>query len=233
MTENDLDIWGEPSEGPGKVKLRTRDRKAGSPKRYAQRVKAAEKHRKDAGYDEVWSQMIRLYSNQYAYDELSMYEDVVAPNMVFSTVNVIVPSVAINYPKITVTARRPEDEERAEIVESAANYYWRHFDTHDEFRASTKDTVILGHGWIKTTWAFQEETVELEGSEWREQLSAAIAQRDAAADRAAAQGLDLVFPTDKEIADGIDTTRWKSVRIILRVSVFRRSTCLLTRLRPV
>lgn len=179
----------------------------GTPGKYLQRVKAAEKHRKDAKYDDTWSKMIRIYSNQYAYDELAAYEDIVAPNMVFSTVNVIVPSVAINYPKITVTARTEQDEANAEIVESVANYYWQHFDIHDEFRAAIKDMVMIGHGWVKSTWAFEEEVVDLGPDEWKSQVAQAIAERNQAEEQAKAQGLDVTFPTDRELLQSIPTKK--------------------------
>lgn len=176
-----------------------------SPKRYLTRVLKAADLRKSAKYDEIWSKMIRLYSSQYSYDELAAYEDIVAPNMIFSTVNVIVPSVAINYPKITVTARNEADEPRAEIVESVANYYWRHFDTHDEFRAAIKDFVIIGHGWIKTSWCFEEEMEDISPDEWKQQVAQAIMQRNQAEANAKAQGLDMEFPTDREIIQSIGT----------------------------
>lgn len=180
---------------------------SGKAGKFLERVKAAEKVREAAKYDETWSKMIRVYSNQYPYDELSGYEDIIAPNMVFSTVNVIVPSVAINYPKITVTARGPEDESRAEIVESVSNYYWRHFDVHQEFRDVIKDFVIIGHGWLKATWAFKEKKVELEPDEWKQLVSQALTQRNIAMEDAKAKGLDVSFPSDREIIQSIPT--WK------------------------
>jgi hypothetical protein len=175
---------------------------------YLRRVNAAVAARKGANYDETWSKMIRLYSNQYSYDELSMYEDIIAPNMVFSTVNVIVPSVAINYPKITVTAQHPENESQAEIVEAVANYYWRHFNVHNEFRAAIKDFVIIGHGWLKTTWAFTEKQVEMAPDEWKQAVSQALTERNMAQAAAERQGISgATFPTDREIIASIPTSK--------------------------
>lgn len=191
---------------------------------YSKRVTKAVELRKGAKYDETWSKMIRLYSNQYPYDELSMYEDIIAPNMVFSTVNVIVPSVAINYPKITVTARRQEDEPRAEIVESVANYFWRHFDVHKEFRAAIKDFVIIGHGWLKATWAFKEKKVDVQPDEWKQMVSQALTERNMGEQAAQRQGLQGVsFPTDREIIAGIPTSKMITIEdhpAVERVSPF-------------
>ncbi|UOF82142.1 head to tail joining protein [Caudoviricetes sp.] len=182
--------------------------KDASPGQFLKKVKDAESRRKTAKYDEMWSKMIRMYSNQYAYDELSAYEDIVAPNMIFSTVNVIVPSVAINYPKITVTARQKTDEQAAEVVESVANFYWRHFNTHDEFREAIKDFVIIGHGWLKTTWAFEEHDEEMTQEEWKQEVQRALMERNMGQEAAERQGItDATFPTDREIVNSVPTTK--------------------------
>lgn len=171
---------------------------------YKRRVEHAVKWRRDAKYDETWAKLIKLYANRYGYEELSQYDDVIAPNMVFSTVNVIVPSVAVNYPKITVTARRPEDEFRAGVVEAVSNHNWRHFDVHDEFRRATKDFVIVGHGWLKTIWSFVQaerdwtpETFQIEAQNRLTERAQAVAQGVSA-------GLSPdEFPSEQEVLESI------------------------------
>lgn len=194
-----------------------------TPKKMCLRVEKAAKARKDAHYDETWSKLIKLYSNQYDYPELAGYEDVIAPNMVFSTVNVIVPSIAINYPKITVTARRPEHMDAAAVVEGVSNYYWRHFDVHDEFRDVVKDFVIIGHGWVKVTWAFSEKEVEMSQDEWKQAVMDALMESRQAADQAKAAGLDIAGPSDDEIVGSLGSTRIEVVEdhpAVERVSPF-------------
>jgi hypothetical protein len=77
-------------------------------------------------------------------------------NISFSTINVIEPSVAVNNPKCTVNARRPEDAPRAIITEAVINYWWRHFQVKDEFRRAVKDFLICGHGWLKSGYRYEE-----------------------------------------------------------------------------
>jgi hypothetical protein len=77
--------------------------------------------------------------------------------MAFSTINVIGPSVSVNYPKITVNARRPEDADRATVTEAILNYWWRHYGCQRQFRKAVKDKLIIGHGWVKTGYRFVEE----------------------------------------------------------------------------
>jgi hypothetical protein len=189
------------------------DRKKSEPKaneaakKLIERVKDAARWRKDAKYDAVWSQLIRMYGNQYEYPELSQYQDVIAPNLIFSTINVIVPSIAINYPKITVTARQEDQQESALTVEAVANYYWRHFDVHDEFRAVIKDFSLIGHGWLKTTWAFSEEEVEMDPMEWQQALQQALMERHFAQQQAEQAGMTLEFPSDEEIIKSVPTKK--------------------------
>lgn len=187
-------------------------------------VEAAIKWRKDAKFDEQWAKMVKLYANRYDYAELGSYEDMVAPNMVFSTVNVIVPSVVVNYPKITVTATRQEFEEASATVEAVANYHWRHFDVHKEFRVAVKDFCVIGHGWCKTTWEYQERQDTWTLEEWQAEAQKALTQNEMAKANAEAQGADTNgFPTDEEVIAAIPkrkTTIIKDNPVVERVSPF-------------
>lgn len=171
------------------------------------RVNKAMKWRKNAKYDDKWSKIIKLYANQYEYDELSGYQDVVAPNMMFSTANVIIPSVMVNYPKVTVTARRPESEENARVVESVVNYFWQHNDFQDEMKLIVKDFVILGLGIGKVTWLLDEEEVELSRDEWTAAVQTALMEVAQARAQSEAAGLDVSFPSDEEVINSVPTTK--------------------------
>lgn len=119
------------------------------------KIAAAKKWRRDEGYDDDWRRYVDLYRGRH-YEFLTE-EDRLLVNISFSTINVIAPSVAVNYPKITVNARRPEDAPRAIITEAVVNYWWRHFDCRPEFRRAVKDFLIVGHGWVKCGYRYVEE----------------------------------------------------------------------------
>jgi hypothetical protein len=171
------------------------------------RVNHAMKWRKDAGYDDKWAKIIKLYANQYEYTELSGYTDIVAPNMMFSTANVIIPSVMVNYPKITVTARRPEVEQNGQVVEAVVNYFWQHRDFQEEMKLIVKDFVLLGHGIGKITWLLGEEEVELSRDEWTAAVSQALMDANMARQQAEAAGVDVTFPSDEEIIASVPTSK--------------------------
>ena len=124
---------------------------------YRQRLDSSKRWRKDEGYDAVWRRLVDLYKGRQ-FSEYSE-EDRVLVNMVFATVNVIAPSIAVNHPKITVNAINPDNAANAVITEAVVNYWWRYKDIGTEFRRSVKDFIITGHGWIKVGYRFVEEEV--------------------------------------------------------------------------
>jgi hypothetical protein len=129
---------------------------------YRAHLAASKKWRKDEGYDATWRRLLDLYKGKH-YDQYSD-EDRMLINISFSTVNVIAPAVAVNYPKITVNAVKPDNAANAVIAEAVVNYWWRYRDVKTEFRRAVKDLLIMGHGFIKTGYRFIEESaVEEEG----------------------------------------------------------------------
>lgn len=187
-------------------------------------VEAAIKWREEAKYDENWATLIRMYANKYDYPELGTYDDVVAPNMMFSTVNVIVPSITVNYPKITVNAARPENQENAGTVETVANYSWRHFDVHEEFRKATKDFSVVGHGWLKTTWVYEERTQDWDPEAYRQEAERLLMEAYMQRSQAERFGVSVDdFPTDEEVLEQIpkkQTVVVKDAPEVSRVSPF-------------
>ena len=129
--------------------------------RYRDKITAAKKWRRDEGYDDTWRRLQDLYRGRH-YEYLTE-DDRLLVNISFSTINVIAPSVAVNYPKITVNARRSEDAPRAIITEAVVNYWWKHYDCRPEFRRAVKDFLIFGHGWLKCGYRYIEEGDEAEG----------------------------------------------------------------------
>jgi hypothetical protein len=117
--------------------------------------------RKEEKYDDLWQRMIDLYRGKHHRTDIK--EDQLLVNMAFSTINIVAPAVAVNHPKITVNARRPEDGDKAVVTEAIVNYWWRHYDCQKEFRRSVKDALILGHGWVKTGYRYVEEEKAVEG----------------------------------------------------------------------
>ena len=80
------------------------------------RLESSARWRDEMGYDSLWQRMVDLYRGKHWAATTVTNNDLVAVNLAFSTVNVIAPSVAVNYPKIVVSPNEPEDQDRAAFV---------------------------------------------------------------------------------------------------------------------
>lgn len=186
--------------------------------RLRSRITDAKKVRESGDWDAKWSKLIKIYSNKYPYDELKSYEDKVVPNMIFSSVNIIVPSIAIHAPKIEVTATQEEDAAQAEVVQAVVNHQWDCYDVQNEVRDAVKDFVIVGHGWVKVTWETEESEVDLDQDEY------ALAVQEALSGKmnAGPENADM-FPEDDEIIASVETKKkvlTKDNPLVRRVSPF-------------
>ena len=124
---------------------------------YRREVRRSKRWRSD-NYDDDWKRYIDLYrGKQIASATLA---DRLIVNMVFSTVNVLGPAVAVNNPKFVVNARRPEAAPQAVITEEVLNYIWRTYRYQEDFRLALNDWIIVGHGWIKIGYKFTKPPEE-------------------------------------------------------------------------
>lgn len=185
------------------------------------RVDAARRWRSDdEGLDAKWRRLIDRYDGKH-FPPGRNGEDRIAVNLSFSTINVLGPSVAVNNPKITVTPRKPEDEDRATILEVVINYWWKHHKMQPALRLATQDALICGIGWLKVGWKYREQEVEMSEEEAIEEIAARMQELDEFASRnpALAGGL----PTDEEIAAEIGTMKVETLEdrpFLERISVF-------------
>lgn len=185
-----------------------RESRATLNQRYRERLKAAQRFRREETLDDLWNRMIDLYRGKQWPKGLTD-EDRLVVNQAFSTINVIYPSVSVNNPKITVSPNKEEDEDRAVITEAVVNYLWQHHKYQEQFRLSVKDFLMIGHGWLKISHLFKEIDVPLSEQE----MSAAFEQAVMEADQFAMQSPELAgdLPTDDEIMESLPTTTLKVV----------------------
>lgn len=123
--------------------------------RYRKKITASRRWRKEESYDETWKRLVDMYRGRHY--EYFTEEDRILVNMIFSTVNVIAPSISVNYPKITVAAVNPDNAANAVIAEAVVNYWWKHRDIKFQFRRAVKDLLIIGHAWVKVGYRYVEE----------------------------------------------------------------------------
>ena len=176
-------------------------------KKYRSQIETSLKWRRD-NYDQSWRDWIELYANNhFKATEIDDFSDAhqISIGVCFSTINIIYPSVSIARPKITVEATHPDLMQSAEVVESVVNYWWKHHGFQDEFRRAVKDYLIIGHGWLKTTYLFKEDEQDMEGEEYAQQLMAQLTEKYTAIGMNPQD--EALFATDEEIAQMIPTTK--------------------------
>ncbi len=184
-------------------------------KRYRMRVEGSKKWREQEGYDDTWKRLRDFY--RLKHFEGFSDQDRIAVAVSFATINVIAPSIAVNHPKITVSATQEgsllalpsgqimsDGQAKASIAEAVVNYWWRHYDFKDELHLAVRDFLIYGHGWVKVGWRYEETEVERP----EEDMAHELAQLSAQADQFAEDNPDLAgdLPTDEDIADQIPDT---------------------------
>jgi hypothetical protein len=188
---------------------------------YIDHVEKCSKWRDQQGYEYTWRRLIDLYKGKHWPSTTSNEQDLIAVNLAFSTVNVIAPSVAVNYPKIVVQATKEENVDRAVFVEAIINYMWKHHNFRDPFRTAVKDFLIFGHGWLKVGWKFLEQpqlVSEIERESLIDQAFQEVA--DFAAD---SPELAADLPTDEDIYANVPQTIMRVVEdqpFVERISPF-------------
>jgi len=123
--------------------------------KYRKHLSTSKRWRRDEDYDSTWRRLIDLYRGRHY--EFATDEDRLLVNISFATINVIAPSISVNYPKIAVNATKPEDAPKGIITEAIVNYWWRHYKVKPEFRRAVKDFLVVGHGWLKVGYKYVEE----------------------------------------------------------------------------
>ena len=190
-------------------------------KDFQEKVDKSREWRRSEQIDQTWRRLNDLYRGKHWPGTTFNNQDLIAVNLAFSTVNVIAPSVAVNYPKVVVHANNPEDKDRAIFVEAVINHLWRHHDFRAPFRRSVKDFLIFGHGWIKVGWKFVEQEQMVTDVEREALVNQSILEADMFAMEQPEFAGDL--PNDEEIAANVPSTIMRVVEdqpFVERVSPF-------------
>ena len=124
---------------------------------YRREIRRSKSWRSD-NYDTDWKRFIDLYRGKQVAN--ASRQDRLIVNMIFSTINVLAPAVAVNNPKFVVNARRPDAAPQAVITEEVLNYIWRTYRYQEDFRLSLLDWLIVGHGWVKIGYKFTKPPAE-------------------------------------------------------------------------
>lgn len=188
---------------------------------YQDKVEKCQRWRQDEQFDDNWMRLSDLYRGQHFPGYMQDSGDLIAVNLAFSTINVIAPSVAVNYPKVVVQANKPEDTKRAMFVEAVVNHLWRHHDFRTPFRRAVKDFLVFGHGWLKVGWKFVEQEQSIGELAREEMINSAMAEIDQIAVESFMEGVEP--PSFDDVVASIPSTEMRIVEdqpFVERISVY-------------
>jgi hypothetical protein len=172
--------------------------------RYRARIEASRRWRENRGYVDTWKRLIDLYRGKA---DTTAPDDTAMVNMAFAVHNIVVASVTTQYPKFTVSPNQMDQDAQAIIAEAVLNYAWRHHDCQDDFQLAVNDCSMVGHGWLKVGWRYEErkqrvtltaeeQFAQVAEAEAMAQAGAAMAPSELAGDIANAEMIeDSVKPT--------------------------------------
>jgi len=151
-------------------------------------------------FEDLWKMMYDVYRHRdpmFCGHELA--KDKIQVNYAHSTVNTIMDATLHRFPKITVTARNAPTFRNAVIAEHALNQQWQTKGWQRPHRLAFLDKLIFGHGWVKSTYQFDQEEREMSDEEFERIF---IEKKDAA--YAVAREGKRPFPEDDEIRESIE-----------------------------
>lgn len=165
---------------------------------YATELDRSRAWRDSEGFDDLWEMLVDMYRGKGIIPSGASEDDRIAINQAFSTINVIYPAVSVAFPKFDVLATKNEAADRAVFAAALLNYQWDHYGFHEPFREAVKDSLIVGHGWAKTLWTYEESDHEPTEEEFAESFQVGLRDEAATADRE-----DRELRPDEEIARDI------------------------------
>jgi len=115
--------------------------------------------------DDAWKRALRLVRGDHWSEGQEMEEDLfsdtprdlITVNVTGSTVEDFLPFLIRRHPEFTIRPRRPESVEAAVNQRNLLNYLWREKNMTRQMRRAVKDSVIIGHGIVKTGYRFELE----------------------------------------------------------------------------
>jgi hypothetical protein len=167
-------------------------------------VRRSKRWRANENTDDLWKRMIDMYRGKH-YEGASR-NDQLTVNLMFATKNVIAPSVAINNPRFTVNARKPDNAPMAVIVEEVLNYLWRCHKYQEEIRLAVDDWIVAGHGWVKTGYKFNKEPVSKKSGDADEENALDPGDDEGVDDRAPVPGnveTEMIVTDDRPFVERI------------------------------
>ena len=101
-----------------------------------------------------WKRFAKMYAGDQWTEPIP--EDAITVNQVAPIINTILPSMYTNQPQIRTKPLRPQDGDKAPLVEQVIAYDWRRIGVDDELRLAALDMLVYGMGWVLVGYEYEE-----------------------------------------------------------------------------
>jgi hypothetical protein len=118
---------------------------------------------------EKWKRFAKMYAGEQWEEPIP--EDAIVVNQVGPIINTILPSMYTNQPKIRTKPMRPQDAEKAPLLEQVLAYDWNRIDVDNELRRGALDMLVYGMGWVLVGYEYEEMEVERTDDEMQADLA--------------------------------------------------------------
>jgi hypothetical protein len=124
---------------------------------WQERIRIGESWRKQEGEDK-WRRYIGYQQSKFL--EISPDGDYICVNLVHPMVKVIIPAVYSKNPDIVVIPRQERYQGAADLMQVYLRYIFKEIGLKEELKLVLLDTLLCGHGWVKTGYATQFENID-------------------------------------------------------------------------
>jgi hypothetical protein len=102
-----------------------------------------------------WKRYAQMYAGSQWEEPIP--EDAITVNQIGPIINTILPSMYTNQPQIRTKPLRPQDADKAPLVEQVIAYDWRRIGVDDELRLAALDMLVYGIGWVLVGYEYEEQ----------------------------------------------------------------------------
>lgn len=102
-----------------------------------------------------WKRFAQMYAGSQWEEPIP--EDAITVNQIGPIINTILPSMYTNSPQIRTKPLRPQDADKAPLVEQVIAYDWRRIGVDDELRVAALDMLVYGIGWVLVGYEYEEQ----------------------------------------------------------------------------
>lgn len=121
-----------------------------------------------------WQRYAKMYAGDQWLDDPKPAEAVTI-NQIGPIINTILPSMYTNQPQIRTKPLRPQDADKAPLVEQVIAHDWRRLGIDEELRRAALDMLVYGIGWVLVGYEYEEEEVD----RTQDEIAADLAQLQA------------------------------------------------------